>query len=103
MCFIFRIYLGDFAFAIFENNLCKQVTRVFVIHNAKIRHHNSPPSCGRILMNLTIGGVGNMNDADDGGGFVVYMGGTTHGDCVRELAEHYSPPLGVNRNPQASS
>ena len=35
-----------------------------------------------------------MNDADDGGGFVVHMGGTTHGDCVRELGEHYSPSLG---------
>ena len=49
------------------------------------------------------GGVGNVNDADDGGGFVIHMVGTTHGDCVGELGEHYSPSLGVNHHPQASS
>ena len=42
-----------------------------------------------------------MNDTDDGGGFVVHVGGTTHGNCVRELGEHYSPPAWDESSPSS--
>ena len=35
------------------------------------------------LQSLSSGGVGNMNDADKDGSFVVHMGGMMHEDSVR--------------------
>ena len=37
------------------------------------------------LQSLSSSGVGNMNDADKDGSFVVHMGGMMHGDFVRGL------------------
>ena len=44
-----------FASAQLRNSLCEQGLRLFARKVAKIRHHNSPPSCGCVLANSTSG------------------------------------------------